>query len=72
MSSAATDFSVLPKGRSLLWELNDIRYSHGLFERYLLQVSFKIGETAAVTYEMIRTAHADHSMGELEWHTPFK
>lgn len=72
MSSAATDLSVLPNGRSLLWELNDIRYSHGLFEEYLLQVSFKIGETAAVTHEMVRTAHADHSMGDLEWHTRFK
>jgi hypothetical protein len=65
MSSAATTLSVLPNRRSLLWELNGIRYSRGLFEEYLLHVSFKIGETVTVTHEMVRTAHADHSMGEL-------
>jgi len=59
-------------GCSLLWVLNDIRYSHGLFEEYLLQVSFKIGETAKVTHEMVSIAHADQSMGELEWHARFK
>jgi hypothetical protein len=50
----------------------NIRYSHGLVEEYLLHVSFKIGETATVTQEMVRTAHADHSMDEVEWQARFK
>lgn len=65
MSSAATALSVLPNGRSLLWELNDIWYSHGLFQGHLLHASFKIGETATVTHEMVRTAHADHPWANL-------
>jgi hypothetical protein len=71
-ASRNRSIAILPNGRSLLWELNYIRYSHGLFEGYLLHATFKIGEAATVTHEMVRTGHADHSMGELEWHAPFQ